>query len=103
VQIQAGSAFAGISDTVAIGCVLYDSGFPIVPEENLWVPARKNYACIFVVLIGDIHIFIGETNPAAAMETNFRWIGMVETPIQTAFELDKEEGGSDLELPPNPP
>jgi hypothetical protein len=55
-------------------------------------------ACIFVVQIGDIHIFIGETNPAAAMETNFRWIGMLETPIRTAFELDTEAGQSDLEL-----
>jgi hypothetical protein len=35
VQIQAGSAFAGIGDTVAIGHVLYDSGFPIVPGDNL--------------------------------------------------------------------
>jgi hypothetical protein len=34
-RIQAGSAFAGISDTVAIGRVLYDFGFPIVPADNL--------------------------------------------------------------------
>jgi hypothetical protein len=42
--IQAGSAFAGISDTVAIERVLYDSGFPIVLVDNLWVPARENPA-----------------------------------------------------------
>jgi hypothetical protein len=94
-----GSAFAGIGDTVAIGRVLYDSGFPIVPEDNLWVPARENPARISVVPIKDIHIFIGETNHAAATETNFRWIGMVETPIRTAFEPDTEEGRSDLKLP----
>jgi hypothetical protein len=34
-QIQAGSAFAGISDTVAIGHVLYDFGCPIIPADNL--------------------------------------------------------------------
>jgi hypothetical protein len=34
-QIQAGSDFAGIGDTVAIGRVLYDSGFPIVSADNL--------------------------------------------------------------------
>jgi hypothetical protein len=33
--IQAGSTFAGIGDTVAIGRVLYDSGFPIIPADNL--------------------------------------------------------------------
>jgi hypothetical protein len=35
VQIQAGSTFPGIGDTVAIGRVLYDSDFPIVPADNL--------------------------------------------------------------------
>jgi hypothetical protein len=97
-RIQAGSAFVGIGDTVAIGCVLYDSGFPIVPADNLWVPARENLARFSVVPIGDIHIFIGETYRTVAMETNFRWIGMVETPIRTTFELDTEEGRCDLEL-----
>jgi hypothetical protein len=37
--IQAGSTFAGISDTVTIGRVLYDSNFPIIPVDNLWVLA----------------------------------------------------------------
>jgi hypothetical protein len=98
VRIQAGSAFAGIGDTVTIGCVLYDSGFPIVPADNLWVPAREDPARFTVVLIGDIHIFIGETNPTPATETNFRRIGMAEIPKRTAFELDTEEDLSDLEL-----
>jgi hypothetical protein len=97
-RIQAGSAFAGIGDTLAIGRVLYDSSFPIVPADNLWVPARKDPARFTVVPIGDIHIFIGETNPTPAMETNFRRIGMAEIPKRTAFELDTEEDSSDLEL-----
>jgi hypothetical protein len=33
--IQAGSAFTGIGDTIAIGRILYDSGFPIVLADNL--------------------------------------------------------------------
>jgi hypothetical protein len=100
--IQAGSAFAGISDTVAIGLVLYDSGFPIVPADNLWVPAREDPTRFTVVPIRDIHIFIGETNPTPATETNFQWIGMAETPKRTAFELDTEEDSSDLGLPKLP-
>jgi hypothetical protein len=39
-----GSAFTGIGDTVTIGRILYDSGFPIVPADNLWVPAREDPA-----------------------------------------------------------
>jgi hypothetical protein len=96
--IQAGSAFACIGDIVAIGCVLYDSGFPIIPADNLWVPAREDPTRFTIVPIGDIHIFIGETNPTPATETNFRQIGMAEIPKQTAFELDMEEDSSDLEL-----
>jgi hypothetical protein len=96
--IQAGSAFAGISDTVAIRHVLYDSGFPIVPADNLWVPAREDPTRFTVIPIGDIHIFIREMDLTPATETNFRWIGMAETPKRTAFELDTEEESSNLEL-----
>jgi hypothetical protein len=88
-RIQAGSAFVGIGDTIAIERVLYDSGFPIIPVDKLWVPAREDLARFTVIPIGDIHIFIGETNPTPATETNFRRIGMAETPKRTAFELDK--------------
>jgi hypothetical protein len=70
-RIQAGSAFAGISDTVAIVRVLYDSGFPIIPADNLWVPAREDPTRLTIVLIRDIHIFIGETDLTPATETNF--------------------------------
>jgi hypothetical protein len=97
-RIQAGSAFAGIGDTVAIGRVLYDSGFPIIPVDNLWVLAREDPAQFTIVPIGDIHILIGETNPTPATETNFRRIGMAKIPKRTAFELDTEEDSSDLEL-----
>jgi hypothetical protein len=47
--------------------------------DNLWVPGSENPARFTVVPIGDIHIFIGETNPTPAMETDFRRIGMAET------------------------
>jgi hypothetical protein len=70
-RIQAGSTFAGIGDTITIRRVLYDSGFPIIPADNLWVSAREDPSRFTVVPIGDIHIFIGETNPTPATETNF--------------------------------
>jgi hypothetical protein len=66
--------------------------------DNLWVPARENPARFIVILIKDIHIFIGEMDLTPATETNFWWIGMFETPKWTALELDMEEESSDLEL-----
>jgi hypothetical protein len=62
------------------------------------VPARENPARLSIVLIGDIHIFIGETNPTPAMETNFWWICTAENPIRTTFELDTKKEPSDLGL-----
>jgi hypothetical protein len=62
------------------------------------VPARENLARLTIILIGDIHIFIGEANPTSAMKTNFRWIGMAKTPKQTAFKMDTEDESSYLEL-----
>jgi hypothetical protein len=62
------------------------------------VPAREDSTRFTIVLIGDVHIFIGETDLTPATETNFRQIGMAETPKRTAFELDTEEESSDLEL-----
>jgi hypothetical protein len=97
-RIEAGSAFAGIGDTVAIGRVVYNFGFPIIPADNLWVLAREDPTRFIVVPIGDIHIFIGETNPTPTTKTNFRRIGMAETPKRTASELDTEEDSFDLEL-----
>jgi hypothetical protein len=96
-RIQAGSAFAGIGNTIAIGRVLYDSAFPIIPVDNLWVPAREDPTRLTVIPIGDIHIFIGETDLTPTTETNFRWIGMAETPKRITFELDMEKELSDLE------
>jgi hypothetical protein len=61
------------------------------------VPAREDPTRLTVVPIGDIHIFIGETDLTPATETNFWRIGMAETPKRTTFELDMEEESSDLE------
>jgi hypothetical protein len=58
---------------------------PIVLEDNLWVPGREDFARIFVVPIGDIHIFIGEINPANTAETNFWQIVMAEKPPYGRF------------------
>jgi hypothetical protein len=68
-RVQAGSVFVGIDDTIAIGHILYCFGFPIVTEDNLWVPARENPARISIVPIGYIHIS-REANPVATTEIN---------------------------------
>jgi hypothetical protein len=62
------------------------------------VPARENPARFTIVLIRDIHIFIGETDLTPTAKTNFRRIRMAKTPKRTTFELDMEEEPSDLEL-----
>jgi hypothetical protein len=58
--IRAGFSFAGISDTVIVGRILYAGNLPIVLDDELWIPARlrPNHCTIF--LISGIHIFIGK-------------------------------------------
>ena len=58
---RAGSAFAGIGDTVAVGRVQYYGRFPFVPLDECWIPARTNAIRLSIIPFGVFHIFIGET------------------------------------------
>ena len=58
---RAGSAFAGIGDTVAVGRVQYYGRFPFVPPDECWIPARTNPVRLSIIPFGGFHIFIGET------------------------------------------
>ena len=49
------------NDSIAVGRVLYAGNFPIVPQDECWIPARTNPVKLSIVPIGGIHIFIGET------------------------------------------
>jgi hypothetical protein len=75
--IWAGSAFAGIGDSIVIGCVLYAGNIPIVPDDELWILARRSAVHCAIVPIDGIHIFIGD-----------RDADMMPRPAWTAFELD---------------
>ena len=79
-RIRAGSAFTGIGDTVAVGRVLYAGNLPIVPDDELWIPAKVRPNRCTIVPIGGIHIFIGETGDHDAVT--------MPRPTRTAFELD---------------
>src|SRR4051794_32233015 len=53
---RAGSAFAGISDTVAVGHVQYLAGrYPFVPPDVCWIPARTDVVHLSIIPIGGIH------------------------------------------------
>jgi hypothetical protein len=78
--IRAGSAFAGIGDTIAIGRVLFAGNIPIIPKDECWVPAKENIVHCSIIPISGIYIFIGETSDSARFaESN---------PARIAIELD---------------
>ena len=77
---RVGSAFAGISDTVAVGRVQYYGRFPSVPPDECWIPARTNVVRLSIIPIGVIHIFIGET-------VDHDGTPLVSSPEPTADEL----------------
>jgi len=79
-RIRAGSAFAGIGDTVAVGRFLYPGNLPIIPNDECWIPSRENVTSYDIVSFGGIHIFIGHISDQP--------IVMTTSPARTASELD---------------
>ena len=84
-RIRAGSAFAGIGDTVAIGRVMYDGVFPIVQADECWIPAKADAIKLSIIPFGDIHVFIGETVDSDGN-------ALVSNAVRTAYELDTSAG-----------
>jgi hypothetical protein len=78
---RAGSAFAGISDTIAVGDVLYVGGFPIVPPDEYWILARRDSFKLSIIPISGIHLFICETIDSDGNN-------LVSNSDPTAIELD---------------
>src|SRR3954447_25469754 len=78
---RAGSAFAGVGDTVAVGRIQYLAGrYPFVPPDECWIPARTNAVRLSIIPIGGIHIFIGDT-------IDLDGTPLVSSPDPTADEL----------------
>nr|XP_051211181.1 uncharacterized protein LOC127328635 [Lolium perenne] len=49
------------NDSIAVGRVLYAGNFPIVPQDESWIPAKTDPVKLSIIPIDGIHIFIGET------------------------------------------
>src|SRR4051812_33306330 len=82
--------FTGIGKTVAIGRVLFSSNVPIIPPDEFWIPAKTNSTFCSIVPIGDIHLFIGETD----LGTSSLGIGGASRPAQTSYGKDLFPKGS---------
>src|SRR3954462_10579460 len=82
--------FAGIGETVAIGRVLFTGNVPIVPPDEFWIPAKTNPIRCSIVPIGDIHLFIGETDSG----TSSLGVEGASTPARTAYWQDTFAEGS---------
>src|SRR3954465_521588 len=86
--------FAGIGKTVAIGRILFSGNVPIVPPDEFWIPAKTNPTQCSIVPIGDIHLFIGETNSG----TSSLGVGGTSRPTRTAYGQDRFMEGSMSDL-----
>ena len=60
-QNRAGSAFAGIGDTLSVERVQYAGRYPIIPPDMYWIPAKTDAVKLSIIPFGGIHLFIGET------------------------------------------
>src|SRR4051812_44242531 len=86
--------FAGISETVAIGRVLFSGNVPIVPPDEFWIPAKTNPTRCSIVPIRDIHLFIGKTDSG----TSSLGAGGASRPARTSYGQDTFMEGSMLNL-----
>src|SRR3954469_7221531 len=86
--------FAGIGKTVAIDRVLFSGNIPIVPPDEFWIRAKTNPTRCSIVPIGDIHLFIGETDSG----TSSVGVGGASKPTRTAYGLDTFAEGSMSDL-----
>src|SRR3954470_20629363 len=86
--------FAGIGETIAIGRVLFSGNIPIVPLDEFWIPAKTNPTRCSIVPIGDIHLFIGETDSG----TSSLGVGGASRPARTAYGQDTFAEGSMSDL-----
>src|SRR3954470_10869082 len=79
-----------------MGRVLFSDNVPIVPPDEFWIPAKMNPTCCSIVPIGDIHLFIGETDSG----TSSLEVGGASRPARTAYGQDTLAEGlkSDLSL-----
>ena len=92
------------NDSIAVGCVLYAGNFPIVPQDECWIPAKTDPIKLSIVAIGGIHIFICETvdsygnalvSHADATAVEQDAVAKIRSETQ---ELPKEDSALDLEI-----
>src|SRR4051812_24406177 len=86
--------FTGIGETVAIGRVLFSGNVMIIPPNKFWIPAKTNPTRCSIVPIGDIHLFIGETDSG----TSSLEVGGASRPARTAYGQDTFAEGSMSDL-----
>src|SRR4051812_26593158 len=86
--------FAGIGETVAIGRILFSGNVPIVPPDKFWIPAKTNPTWCSIVPIGDIRLFICETDSG----TSSLGVGGASRPARTVYGQDTFAEGSMSDL-----
>src|SRR4051812_4428434 len=86
--------FAGIGETIAIDRVLFSGNVTIVPPDEFWIPVKTNPTRCSIVPIGDIHLFIGETDSG----TSSLGVGGASRPARTAYGKDMFAEGSMSDL-----
>src|SRR4051812_22934884 len=86
--------FAEIGKTIGIGRVLFSGNVPIVPPNEFWILAKTNPTRCLIVPIGDIHLFIGETDSG----TSSLGVRGESRPALNAYGKDTFAEGSMLDL-----
>jgi hypothetical protein len=76
------------------GARLVRRKFPIVPPNECWISAKKDAVKLSIILIGGIHIFIGETvdsNGNAPVSTAATAVAELDATAKIRAKFPKED------------
>ena len=102
-QVSFGSAFRaesariGISETIAVGRILYASDVPLIVLDETWIPAREAVTAYTIMSFGEIDVYIGFTEPAQPTPTV-----MIKAEESSGSPLSAEAAEFRISETPNP-
>lgn len=90
-QIQTGSHFGGIGDTIAIERIAYIDNTPVIVNDSSWMPASGFVTNVIILPIGNFDIFNGFTDEGSALHLGGSSHEIFAGSIFNTYEIGNKE------------
>src|SRR3954463_6732072 len=99
-SFQAESTRAGISETIAMGHMVYTSDVPLILLDETCIPASKPVTTYTIMSIGEIDIYLGFAEPA---QPTLEVMTMAEEKSRSTLSAEAEEFRVSEKIKPTQP